>query len=240
MGIHHFYSPEKLPAGGDVTLTASETAHAIKVLRLQPGDDVILLDGQGTVASAVIMPPQGNRRIHEAVCRLKDVQTVPPPAKPVHLYVAPPKSKNMDIVLKAATELGAADITPIFCRYSVSKPETNVKETWEQALITALKQSTNPWLPKLHPAMDFADALKQSGGYGYFGAVPTDADAEIPAPWDRPDGETALWIGPEGGFSTEEEAALRAHGLFPLTVGNWILRVETAVAALLACLNLKR
>ena len=240
MGTHHFYSPTKLPSSGEITLTAAETAHAVKVLRLQPGDELVLLDGQGTVARAVIQPPKGNRRIHEAVCRLTDVQTVPPTAKPVHLYVAPPKSKNMDIVLKAATELGASDITPIFCRYSVSKPETNVKETWEQALITALKQSTNPWLPKLHSACDFSEALGQSGSFGFFGAVPTDKDTAIPAPWERPDGETTLWIGPEGGFSPEEEAALRAHGLFPLTVGNWILRVETAVAALLACLNLKR
>lgn len=240
MGTHHFYSPTKLPSSGDITLTAAETAHAIKVLRLQPGDEVMLLDGQGTVASAVIQPPQGNRRIHEAVCRLTSVKNVPQPAKTVHLYVAPPKSRNMDIVLKAATELGASDITPIFCRYSVSKPDTNVKETWEQALITALKQSTNPWLPRLHPARDFADALSQSGPFGFFGAVPRETDTAVPAPWERPDGETTLWIGPEGGFAPEEEDALRAHGLFPLTVGNWILRVETAVAALLACLNLKR
>ena len=70
---------------------------------------------------------------------------------------------------------------------------------------------------------------------GFFGAVPRAEDART-EPFPYTPSRLSLWVGPEGGFSPEEEQALRAKGLIPLTVGPWILRVETAVTALLGSL----
>lgn len=236
MTIHRFYCPNSLVVGQQVKLPPTETAHALKVLRLRPGDKLMLLDGKGTTAAASLLPPEGNKRLHDAICLIEETSFVPPPENPVRLYVAPPKSRNMDIVLKSATELGVTTISPILCKYGVSRTECSTKESWEIQLITAVKQSANPWLPQLTPVQTFDDALKGASANGFFGAVPRSSDPKAILPWERPEGETSLWIGPEGGFSQEEESSLREHGLTPLTVGKWILRVETAVSALTACL----
>ncbi len=238
MTIHRFYYPGQLSCGADVALSGIESAHALKVLRLRSGDSVILLDGRGTEAVATLQPSPDNRRLHNAVCRVERVVHHERPLRPVHLYVAPPKSKSMDLVLKSATELGVSVITPIACRYGVSKAEGEVKGGWQEPLVAAIKQSGNPWLPELTQQMDIKEAIASWSGLGYFGAVRPAGMAAPPAPWNRPEGEASLWIGPEGGFTEEEEALLLGHGLYPLTVGNWILRVETAVSALLACMNI--
>ncbi len=240
MTIHRFYYSEQLAVGEDVELSGVESAHALKVLRVRAGEMMILLDGHGTEAFATLLDNSGDRRQHRAVCHIERVIQHDKPSRPVRLYVAPPKSKSMDIVLKAATELGVTSITPILCQYGVVKIEGEGKDAWENTLIAAMKQSGNPWLPELTMSMTLADALASSSGLGYFGAVRSAGTVAPPAPWDRPDGaEASLWVGPEGGFTDDEEAMLLARGLYPLTVGNWILRVETAVAALLACMNIR-
>ena len=151
------------------------------------------------------------------------------------LYVAPPRNKNMDTVLKSATELGVARIVPVICRYAVSRPDASAATSWSQTLVTAMKQSGNPWLPELDAPIAFSDALSASDDDGFFGAVPREDDLRTSSLPYTPS-RLSLWVGPEGGFSPEEEQALRTKGLIPLTVGPWILRVETAVTALLGSL----
>ena len=142
----------------------------------------------------------------------------------------------MDAALRTATELGVTRISPILCRYGVAKPE-NDKDNWQQTLIAACKQSGNPFLPAISPPQNFSDALAgHDAAAGFFGAVPHANDQPI-RPYERPSPHpVSLWIGPEGGFAPEEDAALRAAGLRALTIGPWILRVETAVPALLGAL----
>lgn len=241
MSLHRFFCLDELSSGQLVTLPSTESAHALKVLRLKPGDTVALLNGRGVSATATIQPPPAGKKLHDACCLIEETVVTPAPARPVRLYVAPPKSHNMELVLKSATELGVSCITPIICHYGVSRNETTLKSNWFGYLQAACKQSGNPWLPTLTPAVSLREAIaKDDSVRGYLGAVPRPGEQFPPAPWNRPDGTTALWIGPEGGFTDEEEQLLRAHGCLPLTVGQHILRVETAVAALLACLNLQQ
>ncbi|MGN0878294.1 MAG: RsmE family RNA methyltransferase [Oligosphaeraceae bacterium] len=241
MSNHRFHCPGDLRPGQLVTLPSTESSHALKVLRLRPGETVTLLNGRGDTAEAVLQPSADGRRLHDACCLVGDVVSVPAPTRPVRLYVAPPKSHNMELVLKSATELGVSRITPIVCQHGVSRGEAASKATWQGYLVAALKQSGNPWLPELTPAVTLREAIEaDDSAVGYLGAVPRDGEQPPAAPWRRPLGVTALWIGPEGGFTEEEERLLRAHGCLPLTVGDWILRVETAVAALLGCLSLRQ
>ena len=137
--------------------------------------------------------------------------------------------------MKSATELGVAKIVPVICRYAVSRPDASAAESWSQTLVTAMKQSGNPWLPEIGAPIAFSDALSASDEDGFFGAVPREDDVQMASLPCTPS-RLSLWVGPEGGFSSEEEQALRTKGLIPLTVGPWILRVETAVTALLGSL----
>lgn len=230
MIIHRFFCPGLQPGTGTaVQLPEAEGRHAVKVLRLRPGDEVLLLDGAGTVATATLS--EASRDGRQVSCLISQSQYFPQPEQKIHLYVAPPRGKTFDLVLKMATELGVWQITPVICRYGVAKPSES-SENWENILQTAVKQSVNPWLPAIAEPTAFSAALSGASLPGYYGAVPR--DDQPPRPF--PSGSTpvlAVWIGPEGGFSEEETQALYEKGYCPLTIGQWTLRVETAVAALL-------
>lgn len=232
--MHAFYSPQLTISCQEVQLPASESRHALQVLRLGAGDHILLLNGHGIHAEAVL-DVVDNRRHSTTTCRILQAVAAPKPQPHITLFIAPPKSKNIDAVIRTATELGAATIVPVLCRFGVAKPDLDTIANWTKTVIAAAKQSHNPWFPEIKAPVTFADALKDAGAHGFFGAVPKPTDADSPAALPVDDQQqTSLWIGPEGGFAPEELSALEAKGLQPLTVGQWILRVETAVPALLA------
>ena len=232
MTIHCFYCPDL--RSGSVTLPENEALHASKVLRLSVGDRLTLMDGLGHTANAVVETI--SRRGSELVCNVDEVLQNPKPRYAIRLYLAPPRSKIMELVVRFATELGVARITPILCRYGVSKPDES-KESWMQTAIVAMKQSRNPWLPILDEPVAVNVALASATECSFLGAVPNTAlQRSFPESTECQEKGVALWIGPEGGFSSEEENAILGQGATPLTVGTCILRVETAVPALLGAL----
>ena len=237
MSQHVFLCEELQQDSTRLPLPPDEALHLAKVLRLKVGDCITLINGKGISAEATVEHLEMHGRNCSVECRIDNAQSIPLPRPALRLYIAPPKGKNMDLLLKEATELGISRITPIICKYSVSKPDES-KANWRQHLIAACKQSRNPWLPQIDTPLPFASALAQGNELHFLGAVPR---AGVAAP--NPDlayaeqNGAALWIGPEGGFSPEEEAALFAKNAVPLTVGNWILRVETAVPALLGYMH---
>jgi len=234
MQIRRFYSPRIPDIGECLLLPEMEARHALKVLRLRPGERLLLLDGKGTTAEAELL--ENDRSGRTALCRILSRTLHPAPVPHFRLYVAPPHGKGgFDFLLKAATELGVARISPIICRHAVSKPE-GVSESWQNVLIAACKQAIKPFLPQLDQPTEFKKALKNADETGFFGAVP-DSHA-TPAPMGtHPPSNLALWIGPEGGFAPEEEKALLLAGCRPITLGRCVLRVETAVPALLGLIH---
>ena len=215
---------------GETRLSPDESRHASKVLRLEQGQAVSLLDGNGVTAEAEIVSV--SRRGDEVVCRVSQLARHDKHPVDVRLYLAPPRAKVMDLAVRFATELGVSRITPVICRYGVSKPDGS-KENWRQTAIVACKQSRNPWLPVFDSPVSFAEALNEASEFPVVGMVPRGGRTA-----ERPNSERniGLWIGPEGGFAPEEEDALLERGAFPLTVGPCILRVETAVPALMGAL----
>jgi len=139
-------------------------------------------------------------------------------------------------VVRDATQLGAWRVTPVLCEFGVARPSAELSQgAWRHAAIAAVKQSGNVFIPRLDPPCSFERAVAEAGCVGYFGAVPRQDEIRGTAVAPQ-NGELALWIGPEGGFTSEEQDALRQCGCEPLTVGRWTLRVETAVPALLGAL----
>jgi 16S rRNA (uracil1498-N3)-methyltransferase len=217
-------------AGEEVALPSAEALHAGKVLRLRPGDRVDLLDGAGTRAEAAISNGGQGRRFDGMACRVLRRDACPEPTLHLRLYIAPPRGGLMGDVVRCATELGVRRISPVLCRFGVSRPEASARDGWLHEAVVAAKQSGNPFLPEVDVPRPFAEALREAPEPGVFGAVPR-TGAAVPAVPAGP--HVGLWIGPEGGFCEEEENALLARGLVPVTLGPWILRVETAVPALL-------
>jgi 16S rRNA (uracil1498-N3)-methyltransferase len=232
MQIRRFIVSAIPAAGAEVLLPEAEALHAGRVLRLRPGERVDLLDGSGVRAEGVLSQPGTGRRFVGMACRILRRESCREPTLNLRLYIAPPRARLMGDVIRAATELGVRRVTPILCALGVSRPDAGALEGWRQDMLAAAKQSGNPFFPLLDEPTAFAAALQNAAEPGIYGAAPAADAAARTAP--LPMGTClGVWIGPEGGFSAAEEQALAGRGFTALTVGPWILRVETAVPALL-------
>ncbi len=210
-------------------LPADEARHALRVLRLQPGDSLILLDGKGSAADAKV--EQADRR-DDLMFRVLTVKESPPPRVRLHLYVAPPRAKQMGLIIQQATELGFWQVTPVLTEFSVARPAgERVVEHWLADAVSAIKQSGNTFLPMIDEPVIIETALATCRLPAVLGDVEA---APCSFSWNGivDGGEIGVWIGPEGGFSASERARLLQRGVTPVKVGSWILRVETAVPAL--------
>jgi len=261
MQIRRFYAPEIGPEGSQVALDEGESQHALRVLRLEAGDCLQLLDGRGAIAEAELLPPPPGanpRKVRTAICRVRSVRCMTPPAHPLVLYVAPPRGKAFDLVLREAVELGVSEIHPVLCEYGVSRPEES-SDGWRSTLLAAMKQSSNPFLPTLSEPVTLSRALASrcrsgAGKNAIFGASPGAEGRALALLGGEKEGAAAaaggenspsdvdalscrsIWIGPEGGFSAAEEELLISNGISPVTLATCVLRVETAVPALVGYL----
>lgn len=220
---------ETIPAPGEAAeLEKSEFDHLFRTLRAAPGDEVALFDGRGLVAVARVEP---RRMLVVRECRRE-----PEPAKRLHLYCAVPRRAKFDVLLKQAAELGVWSIRLLRCERSVAQPEGSGR--WEALLREGCKQSKNPFLPRILPMMTPAEALEEIRARkirAFFGAV----DAGKASERESVEGvaDFAWLVGPEGGFTPEEEAAFAAAGVRGLNLGPYVLRLETAAVCGLAVLR---
>ena len=213
--------------GAAAELDPRESEHLFKVLRAAPGDEVVLLDGNGSRATAVV---RSGRRL-EVLQR----ETVAPERPELHLYCAMPRRNRLDAMLTQAVEVGAAAIHPVRFARSVAEPEPG--ERWQLHLREGCKQSGNPRLPRIFPTRSFAEALAEATSAGEFccyGAIEGDAPFELPAGGV---GAAAWFVGPEGGFTPEETARFEAAGAHALNLGPHVLRLETAAICGIAVLR---
>lgn len=214
--------------GSFFRLDSREEAHLFRILRARPGETVAVLDGHGTLGTAVV------DQDHQL--RLESRRTMPPPARRLHLYFAPPKKQKLDALLKQAVELGVYALVPVLCERSIVQPgENSVAGRWMDLLFEACKQSGNPFLPEVANPMSFKAALehaRETCGILITGSNRTGVFPELGAASD-----VAFFVGPEGGFTDAETDAMFAAGAAPLRIGDWTLRVETAAIAGLGVLN---
>ena len=206
-------------------LTPEESHHLARVLRVQPGQEITLFDGQGGVAEGVI----------EAVAktavevRIYKHWKVPKPAIEIDLIQAVPKPDRWELVLQKAVELGATTIQPVITQHTEFKPNPKKQERWDKIVLNAAQQCEVRWLPELRPLDQFDAVLQTLGDYDlvligslYEGSRPF---RNIPMAGKS---RVALLIGPEGDFSEPEVNAAIGAGAIPVSFGDRILRTETA------------
>ena len=224
----YFYSPD-INSSDLIILSREESSHLAKSFRVKVGDEIKLLNGQGHVCKAKVV----DNHPKKVTCEIVNRETIAEPQNKIHVYLAPPRHNIMSSLIKQCVELGVWSINLIDCEFSVSKPKDK-KSAFENEIIAGAKQSGNPFFPQINSLKKFSDSLESCSIPKFYGAVPDDS-----SPVEKIDklGEISLWIGPEGGFSPTEHDALKQSGAQGITVGNWILRVETALVSLLGILN---
>ncbi len=208
-----------------VTLSPDESHHLARVLRVQPGQEMILFDGQGGVAEAII--ESISKSAVEA--RIERRWTVPPPAVEITLIQAVPKPDRWELVLQKAVELGATTIQPVLTQHTEFKPNPKKQERWNKIVLNAAQQCEVRWLPKLNPLQQF-DALRpalEEFDLVLIGSLHEGATPFRDVDWSG-SRRVALLIGPEGDFTPAEVGIAVQAGAVPVSFGERILRTETA------------
>ena len=211
-----------------LTLPESDSGHAVRVLRLQIGDEVTVVDGKGHRFSCRLVDNHPKR----ARVQIIDVEDVEPVWNyDITIAVAPTKNMDrMEWLVEKLVEIGVNRIVPLKCRHSERK-EIKV-ERLEKIAVSAMKQSlkaTLPTIDEMTPIAAFLAEMKSRGECQKFMGYCDDAvQRQLLARNLRPDTDTIIMIGPEGDFSPEEVAAALDAGFVPVTMGDNRLRTETA------------
>lgn len=224
--MHVFYTPDIQTRA---ELPEEEAAHALRVLRLQAGDEVTLTDGKGNFYRAEISTASNKR------CLVNVLETLPQaPLWKGHLHIAMAPTKNMDRTewfAEKATEIGLDELTFLNCRYSERKVIKT--ERIHKILVAAIKQSLKARLPQLNEMTDFNRFIRQSFNEQKFIAHCYPGEKLLLKDCLRQGEDALVLIGPEGDFSEEEVEEALAQGFRPISLGPSRLRTETA--ALVAC-----
>ncbi|MDR2300162.1 MAG: 16S rRNA (uracil(1498)-N(3))-methyltransferase [Comamonas sp.] len=243
-----YHCPIPLHIGAELDLHAGAARH-VQVLRHQPGDVITLFEGQtgngftGGEFDAVITH-MGRSDVGVRIASHRALEREA--ARAVHLVVGMPANERMDWLVEKATELGVTSIQPVMAARSVLKLKGDRAdkkiERWQSIAISACEQCGRNQVPVIHAPQSLADWLR--------GQDAPDADAarlvlslrEGNQPLRAATGDAkAVWVlhGPEGGLTAQEEDWALERGWKPASLGNRVLRAETASVAALSLLALE-
>lgn len=241
MRITRFYCPasecERLSPGALITLPPNAAIHAIKVLRLNPHDRVVLFNGDGQDYDALIH--QINK--HQVLCKVTAVRAVDKEsALRITLAQAISAGDRMDITIQKAVELGVSHIQPIASQRSVVKLSAERAEKrlihWQSVASAACEQSGRALVPQIAAPLSLAEWLANKPPHAHQLMLSPHAEQAITSlRISTPD--ISLLIGAEGGFSESELALAQSQGFVSVRMGPRVLRTETAALSAIATLQ---
>lgn len=223
--VRYFYVPD---AAHQSELPQDEALHAVRVLRLHEGDEVMLMDGCGTFFRTLITLASNHH------CLYKVVETLPQPrpwAGRFHLAIAPTKLMDrMEWMTEKCVEVGLDELTFLNCQFSERRQVKTPRI--ENIVVSAVKQSRKAWKPQVHGMTGFSDFVNSHPtGRRYiahcYEEVPrTNLFTELRR--DAVSRDALVLIGPEGDFSLDEVRQAVAAGFVSVDLGESRLRTETA------------
>lgn len=232
------HCPGPLAEGDALALPAGAARH-VQVLRLQPGDEVVLFDGQGGEWIATIAR-MGRSDVDVTVGAHRPVEREA--GRQVHLALGMPANDRMDWLVEKAAELGVASIQPLLTDRTVVRlagdRATRRQEHWQAVAIAACEQCGGNRVPQVHVPLSLAEWQPAAATLRCVLSLDPTATPLLQFA-GRGEQPVLLLSGPEGGLTEREEAQARAAGFSPVTLGPRVLRAETAPLAALAALTLR-
>jgi 16S rRNA (uracil1498-N3)-methyltransferase len=237
--VRRFFVQEIEAKDGLCTIRGSEAKHMTRVLRMGHGDQFILMDGKGARFRAII--ESAGRREVLVILEKPLPQPLPSPVE-ITLGQALLKSRAMDYVIEKTSELGVHRILPFFSERTVVRLNKerfeNKKQRWREIGHSAAKQSDRKAPVEIGPLSSFEELVGSCGAEDALKVIlweeemATDLKGVLKRspPVDRFLGI----VGPEGGFSEEEVRAAEKAGFVSVSLGQRVLRAETAAVAIVA------
>ena len=212
------------------TLSEEESKHCALILRLQVGDQIIVLNGKGRIFRCELT------NVTKKQCRyvILDSEQIIPRTYRLRLVIAPTKNMDrMEWMVEKLSEIGIDEIVFITTHHSERRKLR--LDRLEKKVIGALKQSGNPFRPSLIDGISFSEAV-QNATHGTKLIAHVDRRHGLLKEKVKPGTDTTIIIGPEGDFSGQEVEEAMQQGFEPVTLGVNTLRTETA--GLIACCHI--
>lgn len=234
-----FVEAQPMAAGSSLQISGDEAHHAMKALRMQAGERLIVTDGMGKSAEAVITGIGTQLDI-----QLGTVHNEPRPALEFTVVQALPKSDRGELAVELLTEVGVNSIVPWHSARCVSvwrddKKRMRGQQKWQSSARTAAKQSRRVWWPQVHEVVDTSQVEELVGKSDVAVVLHEGAQqslVEVQAPLS---GLVTLMVGPEGGLDDAEVARLSNAGAQVCRMGPTVMRTSTAGAVGVAVLMSK-
>ena len=237
---HFFVSPDQV--GEDrIRITGPDVNHIGNVLRMRPGEKICVSNGQDADYYCIIDQITSEQVTAVIVNRSEESRELP---AQIWLFQGLPKGDKMELIIQKAVELGVYAVVPVAMRRSVvkldeKKAAAKVKR-WQSVSESAAKQSGRQTVPRIGDVTDLRGALKLAADMerkllpyeNETGMIGAREAIDSCGAGDR----IGVLIGPEGGFDPEEVALARESGFTPISLGNRILRTETAGLCVLSIL----
>lgn len=230
------WSPEEMILAGE------EAHHLLHVIRGKVDETIIVMDGQGR--QAVVRIAEASRKEARLVV-LRQI-TKPAPSVEITLIQAVPREQKMDMIVQKATELGVRHIVPVITDQGVVrlKPgeDAGKLERWNKIALSAAKQSGCMWLPVIHPVQPVMEYFANKPRFDLWMTCSLEPDTlplreVIESAKAQNPKSIAFLVGPEGDFTARERAAARNAGTRMVSLGNQVLRSETAALYVVSVLQ---
>ncbi len=233
--MHHFFVDSFDPEGSEIYITGKNLNHIRNVLRMRPGEQLTVSGRTGGRKFLCRIGEFGPEGVH---CIVEDIfQTVPELPVRTVLFQGLPKADKMDFIIEKAVELGVFEIVPVRCSRSVvrldAKKEANRLARWNGKAEAAAEQCGRTLIPEVTGILSMEEAVSRVSREMEKGLIPYECATDFSATRSaiegiRPGETVGIFIGPEGGFEKEEVRMAQEAGILPLTLGDRILRTETA------------
>ncbi len=243
--MHRFYLPPGECQGQFLCLRDREAHHALRVLRIRVGERLAVLDGAGKQCLCEVQ--QCGRE--EVQLKVLAEDHITPRPYSITLVQAIPKGKLLEEIIQKGTELGVHRIIPIVSERTVVQldhEEARQKlEKWRQVTVEAIKQCGCRWLPHMEAPADPTSVLARNLKFDLSLVGSLQPESRHPrryfedfrqAHGGSPDA-VCIWIGPEGDFTADELSRIQAAGAKPISLGDQVLRSETAALYSLSIIN---
>lgn len=221
--------------GSVATFAPDQSRHIATVLRMRPGDRVVVFDGTGAEYIAELETVTPTR----TAARIIETHRGGSPALHLALLQGVPKAAKMDDIVRMGTELGVSEFIPFISARTVAVGRGRVGR-WLRIAVEAAKQCRRRDVPAVHTPAPLPAALDRVAGYDLVLLLWEGEESRTIAQALAANGRAkrvAIVIGPEGGFAPEEVAQATARGAVPVTMGPLILRTETGGVAALAMVS---